>query len=54
MADDNSKCVIIDTGSSSCKIGLSNEDYPRLNEPFIFSEVDKSTMESKISPILLD
>ena len=54
MADDTSKCVIIDTGTSSCKIGLGNEDYPNLNEPFIFSQVDSNTMESKFYAFQFD
>lgn len=52
MTDDTSKCVILDNGTSSCKIGLGNEDYPRLNEPFIFSQVDSDLAESTPLPEL--
>ena len=48
MTDDTSKCVIIDSGTSSCKIGLGNEDYPRLNEPFIYSSVDSKLQEGNL------
>ena len=52
MTDDTSKCVILDNGTSSCKIGMGNEDYPRLNEPFIFSQVDSDLAESTPLPEL--
>ena len=29
MNEDNSNCLILDTGSYSFKAGLSNEDYPK-------------------------
>ena len=33
MNDENSNCLIIDTGSWSCKAGLSNEDAPQVIMP---------------------
>lgn len=36
MNEDNSHCLILDTGSYNFKAGLSNEDSPKLVSPTIF------------------
>ena len=38
MNDENSNCLIIDTGSWSCKAGLSNEDTPQITMPSFVSK----------------
>ena len=42
MTEDNLKCLVIDSGSYNCKIGITNEENPRLIEPFYYGQSKSS------------